>query len=176
MGILAQIPPQFGGPIQIPYQAATYLNLGPIRNRGIEASLDQRINDQWSAFANYSWQDEPKILSADSGQIPYPVQEVGLPSTHRFNAGLGYSGKTVFGNANVNYASEALWVDVLNASYAGFTDAYTMLNATLGVKLADGKVTLSLKGINLTNEKIQQHIFGDILKRSLVLELRYFSK
>ena len=34
-------------------------------------------------------------------------------------------------------------------------------------------MTLSLKGINLTNEKIQQHIFGDILKRSVVLELRY---
>jgi outer membrane receptor protein involved in Fe transport len=176
MGILAQVPPQFGGPIQIPYQAATYLNLGPIRNRGIEASLDQRIGDEWSAFANYSWQDTPEILSADSGQIPYPVQEVGLPSEHRFNVGLGYSGKTFFGNANVNYASEALWVDVLNASYAGFTDAYTMLNATAGVKLADGKVTVSLKGINLTNEKIQQHIFGDILKRSVVLELRYFSK
>ena len=44
MGILAQIPPQFGGPIQLPYKAATYLNLGPIRNRGIEASIDQRFN------------------------------------------------------------------------------------------------------------------------------------
>ena len=86
------------------------------------------------------------------------------------------AGTTFFGNANVNYASEALWVDVLNATYAGFTDAYTMLNATLGVKLADGKVTVSLKGINLTNEKIQQHIFGDILKRSVVAELRFFAK
>ena len=37
-------------------------------------------------------------------------------------------------------------------------------------------MTLSLKGINLTNEKIQQHIFGDILKRSVVAELRYFAK
>ena len=51
-----------------------------------------------------------------------------------------------------------------------------MLNATLGVKLADGKVMVSLKGINLTNEKIQQHIFGDILKRSVVAELRFFAK
>ncbi len=176
MGILAQIPPQFGGPIRIPYQAATYLNLGPIRNRGIEASLDHRFNDAWSAFANYSWQDTPEILDASSGQIPYPVQEVGLPSEHRFNVGLGYSGKTFFGNANVNYASEALWVDVLNASYAGFTDSYTMLNATVGMKFVDGKLTVSLKGINLTNEKIQQHVFGDILKRSVLLELRYFSK
>ena len=176
MGILAQIPPQFGGPIQIPYQAATYLNLGPIRNRGIEASIDQRFNEEWSAFFNYSWQDTPEALSADSGQIPYPVQEIGLPSENRFNAGLSYSGKSFFGNANVNYASEALWTDVLNATYAGFTDAYTMLNASIGIKLAQGKITLSLKGTNLTNEKIQQHIFGDILKRSIVAEFRYFGK
>ena len=108
--------------------------------------------------------------------IPYPAQEVGIPSEHRFNAGLAYDGKTFVGNANVNYASKALWTDVLNASYAGYTDSYTMLNATLGVKLAGGKVMLSLKGTNLTNETIQQHVFGDVLKRSLVAELRYFSK
>ena len=176
MGILAQVPPQFGGPIVLPEKAATYLNLGPTRNRGIEASIDHRFNDEWSMNANYSWQDQPEILDADSGQIPYPVQEVGIASEHRFNAGLGYSGKTFFGNANVNYAGEALWVDVLNASYAGFTEAYTMVNATLGVRLAEGKLTVSLKGINLANEKIQQHIFGDILKRSIVAEVRFFGK
>lgn len=176
MGILANIPPQFGGPILLPEKAATYLNLGPIRNRGIEASIDHRFNSEWSAFANYSWQDTPEIQDANSGQIPYPVQEVGISSENRFNVGLGYSGKTFFGNANVNYAGEALWVDVLNASYAGFTEPYTMLNATLGVRLADGKVMVSLKAINLTNETIQQHIFGDILKRSVVAELRFFTK
>jgi outer membrane receptor protein involved in Fe transport len=176
MGILANIPPQFGGPILLPKNAATYLNLGPIRNRGIEASIDHRFSSEWTAFGNYSWQDTPEALDADEGQIPYPVKEIGIPSEHRFNAGLGYSGKTFFGNANVNYASEALWLDVLNAAYAGYTDSYTMLNATLGVKLADGKVMISLKGINLTNEKIQQHIFGDILKRSVVAELRFFAR
>ena len=78
---------------------------------------------------------------------------MGIPSRHRFNAGLGYNGETIFGNVNVNYASKALWTDVLNASYAGFTDAYAMLNATLGVKLADGKVMVSLKSTNLANER-----------------------
>jgi len=170
MGLLAQVG------VQLPLKAATYLNLGPIRNRGIEASIDQRFNNEWSAFANYSWQDTPEVLSADAGQIPYPIKEVGIPSEHRLNVGLGYAGKRFFGNANVNYASEALWVDVFADGYAGFTDEYTMLNATLGMKFVDGKVTLSLKGMNLTNEKILQHIFGDVLKRSVMLELRYFSK
>jgi outer membrane receptor protein involved in Fe transport len=173
MGILATLP---APACCIPYEAATYLNLGPIRNRGIEASVDHRFNSEWSLFANYSWQDEPEPQDADPEQIPYPVQEVGIPSEHRVNAGLGYNGKLFFANANVNYASEALWVDVLNQVWAGFTDSYTMLNATVGVKLADGKVMVSLKGMNLTNDKIQQHIFGDILKRSVVAELRFFSK
>jgi outer membrane receptor protein involved in Fe transport len=159
-----------------PEKAATYLNLGPIRNRGIEASIDHRFDKAWSINANYSWQDDPEVLDADADQIPYPAREVGLPSTHRFNAGVAYNGDGFFGNVNVNYASEALWVDVLGSSYHGYTDAYTMLNATLGVKLADGKVMLSLKGTNLTNETIQQHVFGDVLKRSLVAELRFFSK
>ncbi len=160
----------------LPLKAATYLNLGPIQNRGIETSIDHRFNNEWSAFANYSWQDTPEVQEADEDQIPYPINEVGIPSEHRFNVGLGYSGKTFFGNANVNYASEALWVDVLGSTYHGFTDAYTMLNATLGMKFADGKVTVSLKGINLTNEQIQQHVFGDILKRSVVAELRLLTK
>jgi outer membrane receptor protein involved in Fe transport len=176
MGVLAQVPPQLGGPILLPEQAATYLNLGPIRNRGIEASIDHQLNTAFSFFANYSWQDTPKILSASSDQIPYPINEVGLPSEHRFNAGFGYDGAVFFGNASVNYASDALWMDVLNATYAGFTDAYTMLNGTVGVKLADGKVILSLKGMNLTNEQIQQHVFGDLLKRSVVAEARLFVK
>jgi hypothetical protein len=51
-----------------------------------------------------------------------------------------------------------------------------MVNATLGVKLAEGRVMISLKGLNLGNEKIQQHVFGDILKRSVLAELRFFSK
>jgi outer membrane receptor protein involved in Fe transport len=170
MGILQQ-----AGQL-LPQQAATYLNLGPIRNRGFEASVDHRFLRGFSVSANYSWQDTPEPLTPGSGEIPYPVQEVGIPSEHRFNAALGYDGGTFFGNANVNYASDALWMDVLNATYAGFTDAYTMLNATLGVKLGKGKVILSLKGTNLTNEKIQQHVFGDILRRSVVAELRLLAR
>ena len=90
MGILAQVPPQLGGPILLPEKVATYLNLGPIRNKGIEASLDHRFSRTWSAFANYSWQDVPQILDAGAGEIPFPAGEVGIPSKHRFNFGLEF--------------------------------------------------------------------------------------
>ena len=44
-----------------------------------------------------------------------------------------------------------------------------MLNASFGMKWADGKVITSLKGMNLTNETVQQHVFGDILKIAAAL-------
>ena len=56
--------------------------------------------------------------------------------------------------------------------FHGFTDSYTMVNATFGVKWADGKFITSLKGTNLLNEQIQQHVFGDILKRAIFAEVR----
>jgi len=47
-----------------------------------------------------------------------------------------------------------------------------MLNGYFGVKWLAGKVTTAVKGVDLTNETIQQHVFGDLIKRSIVGELR----
>jgi hypothetical protein len=76
----------------------------------------------------------------------------------------------------VSYADTAFWNDVLNEPYWGSTKAYTMVNATFGVKFADGRVTATLRGTNLFNQKIQQHIYGDILRRAVVAELRILAK
>jgi hypothetical protein len=63
-------------------------------------------------------------------------------------------------------------VDVLDRTFAGYTDSYTMLNASFGVKWNEGKIVTSIKGTNITNESIQQHNFGDILRRSVVGEVQ----
>lgn len=151
----------------------TYLNLGPIRNKGLELSIDHVINNDVNVFANYSWQGRPKPLTADSDQIPYPSEEIGFPPESRFNVGVNFNANRFMGSASLSYSDKALWSDVLTPNFHGFTDSYTLVNATFGVKWADGKVTTSLKCMNLTNEQIQQHIFGDILKRSLSLEARF---
>ena len=36
-----------------------------------------------------------------------------------------------------------------------------------------GRVTTMVKGTNLLNQDIQQHVFGDIIKRSIVGEVRF---
>jgi hypothetical protein len=48
-----------------------------------------------------------------------------------------------------------------------------MVNAAFGVKWLDGKLTTTLKGTNLFNQTIQQHVFGDILKMQLYFEARF---
>ena len=147
-----------------------------IRNRGVEASIEHRVNLEWVINANYSWQDTPEVLDPADGQIRYPVSEVTVPAENRFNVGVSYNGGRVLGSVNVNYSDEAFWNDVLTSEYHGYTDSYTMLNATVGVKLAGGKATVSLRGTNLLNQEILQHIYGDLMKRSLVAELRFFAK
>ncbi len=123
-----------------------------------------------STFANYSWQADPK--STDPAR-PYPVDSISIPPHNRFNVGLNWNHRRYVGSASVNHTDKAFWTDVLGSSFNGFTDAFTMVNASFGLRWADGKITTSVKGTNLFNQTIQQHVFGDILKRSLVGEVRF---
>jgi len=155
--------------IFLPRTAFTYLNLGPLRQKGLELSLDQRINTNLSAFVNYSWQGQPTILSDPN---PYPTSELDVPPTNRFNVGFNVDDGHWVGNLSVNYSDKAFWSDVLTSPYHGYTDAYTMVNGAVGARWMSGKLTTSVKVTNLFNRDIQQHIFGDILKRTVVFEVR----
>jgi iron complex outermembrane receptor protein len=154
--------------IVFPRTAFTYLNLGPIRQKGVELSLDQRVSNTLSAFVNYSWQGQPEILSDPN---PYPTSELDVPPTNRFNAGFNVDDGHWLGNLSVNYSDKAFWSDVLTSPFHGYTDAYTMVNGAVGARWMNGKLTTSVKVTNLFNRDIQQHIFGDILKRMVVFEV-----
>jgi outer membrane receptor protein involved in Fe transport len=155
--------------IFLPRTGFTFLNLGPIRQKGLELSVDHQINNSIGAFANYSWQARPAVLDDPH---PYPTQELGLPPTNRFNVGFSFEDARFLGSASVNYSDRAFWSDVLTSAYFGFTDAYTMVNGSFGVKWARGRVTTLVKATNLLNQEIQQHVFGDIIKGSVVGEVR----
>ena len=151
----------------------TYLNIGKIRNKGLELSIEHSFDRNWNAFANYSWQGDPEPQDPVGSPERYPTEETSLPPQHRVNAGFSFNNARFLGSGSVNWVDEAFWVDVLDRSTHGATDAYTMVNATFGVKWGkEGRVVTSVKGTNLLNEDIQQHIFGDIIKRSLMGELR----
>ncbi len=155
--------------VYLPHTAFTYLNLGPLREKGLELSVNQRIRDGINAYANYSWQAKPTILDNPD---PYPTAELALPPTNRFNAGFSYDDARVLGSAAVSYSGQAFWSDVLTTPYFGYSDAYTLVNGSFGVKWDRGRVTTVVKVNNLLDQQIQQHVFGDILKRSGTFEVR----
>jgi iron complex outermembrane receptor protein len=162
--------------VRIPEVAARYLNLGPIRQRGLEASIDFSFTPELNAYANYSYQRTPEILEEDADQLPYFPAEVTIPPKNRFNVGVNYNSRRFLGTLSVNYTDDAYWTDVLAPEFAGLTDAFTQVNASFGVKWAEGKVITSVKAVNLFNEEIRQHIYGDLTKLNVVFEARIFVK
>jgi outer membrane receptor protein involved in Fe transport len=155
--------------IYLPRTAFTYLNLGPIRQKGVELSLDHRVSRALSVFANYSWQSKPHILDDPN---PFPTSELSFPPTNRFNAGASYGDRGWVGSLVVNYTDKAFWTDVLTAPYFGNTAAFTLVNGSFGRKWKGGKVTTTIKSNNMLNRTVQQHIFGDLLRRSVAGEIR----
>ena len=154
----------------LPRTAFTYSNLGPTQQIGAELWFDQRISRSTSAWVNYSWQAEPEILDSDN---PFLPEELTLPPTHRVNIGASLNGTRFLGNASISMATAAFWSDVLTPAFHGYTDGYTMVNGSFGVRWNNGAVTTLLKVTNLLNQSIQQHIFGDILRRTVVGEVRF---
>ena len=167
-GLLLQQMAQFG--IYLPRTAFTYFNLGPTRQVGAELWWDQRLSRSASAWINYSWQAEPEILESEN---PYLPEELSLPPTHRGNAGISWNGPRYIASASVSAATDAFWSDVLTREYHGYSSGYTMVNGSIGMRWQDGAITTVLKGTNLLNRHIKQHIFGDILRRTVLLEVRF---
>jgi outer membrane receptor protein involved in Fe transport len=143
----------------------TYRNLGTVKDKGIELGVDGVVNQYVNAFVNYSYQWEPVVEGFD-------LSETNLPPKHRFNAGADFSYGRHFGNVAVNVTDSAFWQDVLDARFWGATDSYAMVNLGLGARWDDGRYVTSLKITNLGNADVQQHVFGDVLKRQVIAELR----
>jgi outer membrane receptor protein involved in Fe transport len=143
----------------------TYLNFGRVTQKGIELGLESSVHANVDVFANYSWQAEPEPDGFD-------ISELNLPPENRFNLGVRFSNRRALGNVAVSYSDSAFWQDVLDDRYHGTTDSYTLVNGGFGLRWLDGQLTTSVKVINLANQEIQQHVFGDILKRQWVGELR----
>jgi iron complex outermembrane receptor protein len=144
----------------------TYQNLGEYRQVGFELGADVMINANMSAFANYSWQDDP------DPDDPADIPELNRPPNNRFNLGMNFNYGRYLGNFAVSYQDEAFFQDVLDARYHGTIEPFTLVNVGAGVKFSGDRYLAQLKVINLFNEFVQQHIFGDIMQRQLIGELR----
>jgi outer membrane receptor for ferrienterochelin and colicin len=134
------------------------------RNKGIELSIEALLSRAIDVFSNYSWQAKPVTTG-------FNINEINQLPAHRFNAGMNFNHKRYLGNVSVGYVGRAYWQDVV--LYGGWTDAYTVINLSAGVRLdAMGKYTAMIKISNLANALVQNHIYGDILKRQITGEFR----
>jgi outer membrane receptor protein involved in Fe transport len=154
----------FGPGLGLP-SVLSFQNLGEVRNQGFETSVDTQVNRYVSAFGNYSWQKKPVPKDFD-------ISKINLPPTNRANAGVNLDYQRFLGDVSVQYTSKAYFRDVLDATYAGFTKPFTVVNVGGGVRLAGEKAVFLVKIRNLANEAVQNHLFGDLLKRQIVAELR----
>lgn len=143
----------------------TYLNFGRVTQKGLELGVDSWVNSHVNVYANYSYQSEPEPDGFD-------ISELNLPPKNRFNVGVGYNSRRALGSLSISYTDDAFWQDVLDDRFHGTTESYTLVNGGFGLKWFDNQLTTSIKVINLANQDVQQHVFGDILKRQLVGELR----
>ncbi len=142
----------------------SYRNLGEIDDRGAEVAVDVEIVPGLGVYANWSWQDRPEIR--EEGAIPIVIN---YPPGHRVNAGLWARRGRYSGALAVNWTDRAFWADV--QPLTGWTDSFTMINASFGFDLTE-RVRWSVKGVNLGDDEIRQHVFGDILRRRIVTELK----
>ena len=144
----------------------TYQNFGKTTQKGLELGLDTPVARYLNVFANYSWQGKPEPTGFD-------ISELNLPPKNRYNLGASIDYARFLGNVSVSYSDSAFWQDVLDDRYHGTTKAYTLVNAGFGVKWGRGdQLSTSVKVMNLANQDIQQHVFGDVTKRQIVGELR----
>jgi hypothetical protein len=115
---------------------------------------------------NYSYQAKPEPEG-------FNISELNLPPKNRFNIGTAINYNRFIGNFSISYSDDAFWQDVLDDRYHGTTEAYTLVNGSVGLKWGPkDRVTTTLKATNLGNQKVQQHVFGDITKRQIAGELR----
>ena len=147
----------------------TYKNLGTETNKGLELGLDSALGDDMTWYINYSYQAQPKpeFPGLTDAQA---LAEVNLPAKHRFNYGITSSIGRIFYTMNASFVGKAFWQDVLDARYSGTTPRYAVTNLVIGSVF--NKTTIQVRVNNLSNAKVQQHIFGDIMKRSIVAELK----
>ena len=144
----------------------SYRNFDLITERGVELSADVRVAENLTAFANYSWQGDPVPRGFD-------IAELNLPPTHRVNAGLSYNGRRYFGSVSASFNGDAFWQDVLDSRFHGRTESYTLVDAGTGVRSADGSMTVGVRATNLLNRVAQQHVFGDLIRRTVTGEVRF---
>lgn len=149
----------------------TYKNLGLEKNQGLELGWDSELNDHLTYNLNYAYTAEPKP-EFPGFTATEALAEVNIPAKNKFNGSVTGTAGMAFGTASVSYVDKTFWQDVLDSRYSGYAPSYTVVNLMAGVRFNHGNSIVQARVNNVGNKAVQQHIFGDVIKRSFLLELK----
>ena len=100
-----------------------------------------------------------------------PAASLNIPPHQRINLSLSGTHRRLVGSFTTSYTDRAFWTDVL--AIQGWTDRFWLIGASAGVNFKGDRFTWLVKGTNLADRRIQHHIFGDIIQRRVMTELRF---
>jgi outer membrane receptor protein involved in Fe transport len=161
------LPSAFVPPFALP-KLLTFRNVGTIRNRGFESSLNSGWGTSFWTVLAYTWQDRPRL--GDTNPL-FPVT-LNLPSRHQASATVGGTHGRWKGSAGITYTSRAFWADVFDPRFWGYTGSYLLANASIEHAFPVWRLEGVLRATDLFDRKVQQHAFGDIIRRRATLEIR----
>jgi outer membrane receptor protein involved in Fe transport len=145
-----------------------FFNVGRVRQEGFDLSAETRPRSDVVVRGSYTYQRQP-VVDARGSSIPLVVNR---PPRSLAHIGVQIERQRWFGAGAVSYSGRAFWSDVLDSRFWGYTRAYTLTDATLGVHLRSN-TDLSIRGTNIFDQRVKQHIFGDVIGRKVVGELHY---
>lgn len=149
----------------------TYKNLGMEKNQGLELGWDSAIGNDVTYYLNYAYTADPKPVFPGYTDAQ-AMAEINIPSKTKINGGVTANAGMLFGTVSASYSDKAFWQDVLDSRYNGYTSSYTIVNVMAGLRFNHGNSIIQARVNNIANKAVQQHVFGDVIKRSIVLELK----
>ncbi len=150
-------------------QTFTYRNVGRVRDQGVEIAWVANWTERLRTSLSFTYQDESDL---DDGGVLPPVT-ISVPPQHLANFLLTWSGERISGSFSTTWSDEAFFSDVLDARFAATVDDWLLVDGSLGVRLGSSGFELFVEVSNLLDDAIQQHPFGDILRRRAVLGVRH---
>ena len=143
-----------------------YSNRDYARSHGVELGLHGHLTANLGAWFNYAYRSEPDTSGIPAGALD-------RPAAHRFNLGLdSHLGIFRFG-ATASWQGRSYWADPLAGVFFGWTEPFTLVNATLDAELLEGQLIPSFRVVNLLDQDIRQHVRGAFIKRQLIAGIRY---
>ena len=144
----------------------TYMNFGKSTQQGLELGVNTPLNEILRCLR--------ELLVAGragtGGLRPLGAEPAGH-ATGSTPASSYSTTSASSANLSVSYSDSAYWQDVLTAPYRGNDRGLHTGQRRLRLQVDGRPFTTTIKAMNLGNDEVQQHAFGDVIKRQIMAEL-----